>query len=47
MVSLTLAPVEVALLDRLSAKLGLTKSALVGQLLRACDTDQRKKTKEV
>jgi hypothetical protein len=35
MVSLTLAPEEVAILDRVSEERGLTKSGLVGQLLRA------------
>jgi hypothetical protein len=35
MVSLTLSPEEIAILDRVSAQRGLSKSTLVGQLLRA------------
>jgi hypothetical protein len=42
MVSLTLAPEEIEILDRLSAKRGLSKSTLVGQLLRALALGQPK-----
>jgi hypothetical protein len=35
MVSLTLAPEEIAILDRVSEARGVSKSSLVGQLLRA------------
>ncbi len=41
MVSLTLAPEEIEILDRISAKRGLTKSTLVGQLLRGLDRAEK------
>jgi len=34
MISITLAPEEIAILDRVAAKRGISKSTLVGQLLR-------------
>jgi hypothetical protein len=37
MVSLTLAPEEIAILDRVSTKRGMSKSTLVGQLLHGLD----------
>jgi hypothetical protein len=37
MISLTLAPEEIAILDRVSAKRGLSKSTLIGQLLRGLE----------
>jgi hypothetical protein len=43
MISLTLAPEEVAILDRVAAKRGMSKSTLVGQLLRGLDQVEAKK----